>query len=315
MSEPKTFLLIDGHAVIYRAFFAFTGLTNGEGLAMSAVYGFTRIVLTAIRDYNPEYIAITFDCAEPTFRHKDYAEYKANREAMPEELRPQIDMVKEVVTALNIPQFAIPGFEADDIIGTISRMLCQSEHLKDEEKLLTVIVTGDRDTLQLVDDDTHVWLPGRGKFQQDQELDAEAVVVKMGVRPNQIVDLKALMGDSSDNIPGVKGVGPKTAAKLINQFETLNGLYEALEKKSAAELNLPVKLVDKLKAEKEMAYLSQKLATIDRGVPLTFSLTDCSVKGYDKGKVVALFQEWDFKSLINLLPADEFESSVQAALF
>ncbi len=315
MSEPKTFLLIDGHAVIYRAFFAVIGLTNTAGQAVNAVYGFTRIILTAIRDYNPEYIAVTFDCPQPTFRHAQFAAYKANRAEMPEDLRLQIDMVKEMVAALNIPQFAIPGFEADDIIGTISRMLCEAEHLKGVDKLLTVVVTGDRDTLQLVDDDTHVWLPARTKLQHNQELDAAAVVLKMGVRPNQVIDLKALMGDASDNIPGVKGVGPKTAVKLITQFHSLDGVYEALDTKSAVELELSPKLVEKLKVEKETAYLSQTLATIDRHVPLTFSLADCTVRGYDKGKVVALLQAWDFKSLINLLPADEFESSVQAALF
>lgn len=315
MTERKTFLLIDGHAVIYRAFFAVIGLTNSSGQLVNAVYGFTRIILTAIRDYNPEYIAVTFDSAAPTFRHQDFAAYKANRAEMPEDLRPQIAMVKEMVSALNIPQFAIPGFEADDIIGTISRMLCEKEHLKDENQLLTVIVTGDRDTLQLVDEHTHVWLPARTKVQHNQELDTPAVVLKMGVRPDQIIDLKALMGDASDNIPGVKGIGPKTAVKLITQFESLDGLYEALAKKSAADLDLSPKLVEKLIAEKEMSYLSQKLATIDRHVPITFSLADCKVTNYDKGKVVELLKEWDFKSLINLLPTDEFESTVQAALF
>ncbi len=315
MSARKFFLLIDGHAVIYRAFYGFPGLTNPSGQLINAVYGFTKIILTAIRDYSPEYIAVTFDCAAPTFRHTDFAEYKANRAEMPDELKPQIEMVKAVVAALNIPQFAIPGFEADDIIGTISSILEQPGQPGAADKLLTVIVTGDRDTLQLVDHDTHVWLPARTKYQSDQELDSDAVIAKMGVKPTQIIDLKALMGDSSDNIPGVKGIGPKTAVKLITQFETLDALYTALEKKTAAELELAPKLFEKLVAEKEMAYVSQKLATIDRNVPLTFDLEACRVSGYDKGKTVELFKEWGFNSLLGILPADEFESAVQAALF
>jgi DNA polymerase-1 len=307
--------LIDGHAVIYRAFYAFPGLTNPKGELINAVYGFTKIVLTAIRDYSPEYMAVTFDCPAKTFRHDQFAEYKANRAEMPDDLKPQIELIKGVVEALNIPQFAITGFEADDIIGTISSILEQPGQPGALDKLLTVIVTGDRDTLQLVDHDTHVWLPARTKYQKDQELDADAVVEKMGVKPTQIIDLKALMGDSSDNIPGVKGIGPKTAVKLITQFKTLDGLYAALGTKSAAELELSPKLVEKLVAEKEIAYISQKLATIERNVPLNFDLEACRVCSYDKGKVIELFDQWSFNSLLNLLPADEFESSVQAALF
>jgi DNA polymerase I len=313
-SERKIFLLIDGHAVIYRAFYAFPGLTDTQGRMINAVYGFARIILTAIRDFRPEYIAVTFDCHAPTFRHDTFTEYKANRAEMPDDLKPQIELIKQVVTALNIPQFAIPGYEADDIIGTISKILEQPGQPGRQGKLLTIIVTGDRDTLQLVDDDTHVWMPGRGKNQSDREYDTEAATEKMGVPPNQLVDLKALMGDSSDNIPGVKGVGPKTAIALIKQFGSLDGLYQALENGSAQQ-DLKPAVVTKLMAEKPQAYLSQGLARIDCSVPLTFTLQDCAVNGYDKGAVVELFAQFDFHSLIPLLPSDAFEASVQEALF
>lgn len=314
-SDRKIFLLIDGHAVIYRAFYAFPGLTDTQGRLINAVYGFTRIILTAIRDFRPEYIAVTFDCHAPTFRHDNFTEYKANRAEMPDDLKPQIELIKQVVTALNIPQFAIPGFEADDIIGTISKILEQPGQPGQQGKLLTIIVTGDRDTLQLVDEDTHVWMPGRGKQQTDREYDIEAATEKMGVPPAQLVDLKALMGDSSDNIPGVKGVGPKTAIALIKQFGSLDALYHALESGEAQQLGLKPAVVAKLLAEKSQAYLSRDLAQINRSVPLDFSLTACMVNSYDKGTVVELFKQFDFHSLISLLPADAFEASVQEALF
>lgn len=311
-SEKPTFMLIDGHAVIYRAFFGFPGLTNSAGQLANAAFGFSRILLTAIRDYEPEYIAVAFDNRAPTFRHKDFAAYKANRAEMPDELKPQIEMVKEVVKALNIPQFEIPGYEADDIIGTISRVLDLPEN---EQKVMTVIVTGDRDTFQLVDTNTHVWLPARNKDQAATEYDAVGVETKMGVPPSLIIDLKALMGDASDNIPGVKGIGPKTAVSLIKEFGSLAGLYAALEKNTAAAQKLSPKMVEKLLAEKEAAFMSQALATIDRNVPLEFSLKDCKVCDYDKAVITDLFNSWGFKSLISSLPNDAFQTSVQAALF
>ena len=317
MTKQRYFLIMDGHALIYRAFHAFPDLTTKEGLLVNAVYGFSRNVLTAIRDYQPTFMAVAFDRHGPTFRHQNYAEYKAHREAMPETLRPQIEIVKEVVRTLNIPQFEAEGFEADDLIGSMS---CQLHALNGQENLMTVIVTGDRDTFQLVNDCTHVWLPGRGKNQEDKEYDREGVKQKMGVYPDQIVDLKALMGDASDNIPGVRGVGEKTAVKLIETFDTLTGVYEAVDKwragDEAAGLGvLKASLVEKLVADKDNALLSQQLATIDCDAPVKLTLEDCRVSSYDKEGAMALFEKMDFKSLIRLLPADEFELGVQNALF
>jgi DNA polymerase I len=320
MAKPEYFLLIDGHALIYRAYHAFPALSTKTGVLVNAVFGFTRHVLTAICDYEPTYIAVAFDHPKPTFRHADFVEYKANRVAMPEDLRPQIDIIKQVVTALNIPQFELEGFEADDLIGTLSCKIATLREKPGEDKLMTVIVTGDRDSFQLVNETTHAWLPGRGKGQEDKEYGREGVKQRMGVYPEQIIDLKALMGDASDNIPGVKGVGEKTAVKLIQTFESLEKVYQAVDRWQAGERSelaevLKDSLVTKLEADRDNALLSQQLATINCDVPIKFDLESCRVSGYDKHAAAELFDELDFRSLVKLLPADEFELGIQSALF
>ncbi len=318
--EQKIFLLIDGHALIYRAFYAFPNLTDPQGKLVNAVYGFCRILLSAINDFTPQYAAVTFDHPKPTFRHQEFDDYKAHRPEMPDELKPQIAIIKEVVEALNLPQFELAGYEADDLIGTINYKL---DNCPDElgvmgglqEQLLTVVVTGDKDLLQLVDDSTHVWLPGRGR-QPDREYDQAAVKQDLGIRPDQVVDFKALMGDSSDNIPGIKGVGQKTATKLLHHADSLKKLYELLEKPGFTQDEvLKGALLKKLKNNKEQAFLSQKLAKIEQQVPLELNLGQCQVNSYDKAKVVELFQALDFKSLIKMLPSDQFEQDIQEALF
>lgn len=276
-----------------------------------------------IRDLDPEYIAVAFDSHAPTFRHADYLGYKSNRPEMPEDLRPQIDIIKEVVTAFNIPQFALPGYEADDIIGTITQQapLVWKDTPKKknaDEDIMSIIVTGDRDAFQLVDDRTHVWIPGRSKpvKSSDIEYDAAAVERKMGVRPDQIVDLKALMGDASDNIPGVAGIGAKTAVKLLQAYQTVDALYEVVtgQKPDTAKVLSP-KLVEKLAIGHQDAMMSRQLATIDRNVPVSLNLTDCKLSSYQKERVTEIFTRLQFTSLLRLLPPDEFELDVQAALF
>lgn len=324
--KPAVFVIIDGHALIYRAYHAFPALTDPNGRLVNAVYGFSRIILTAIADLNPTFIVVAFDHKGPTKRASElYDKYKATRAPMPDDLRPQIALVKDVVDALNIPRFELEGYEADDLIGTVSRRVCAGngvlEGLNLPSGIRTIVVTGDKDLLQLVDDCTHVWLPGRGKGQLDEELDAAAVKKKLGVRPDQVTELKALMGDSSDNIPGVKGVGPKTAVALIDRYGSLDGVYEAVEKlegATAAELKeagISKGLLEKLVTDKEMAYLSKQLATIDRDVPIEFELAPCRIAEYDQEKTMALFSELGFKSLQYLLPKDDFELGVQKALF
>ena len=208
---------------------------------------------------------------------------------------------------MNIPTFQIAGFEADDLIGTITL-------LNEPKGIENLVVTGDKDMFQLVTDQTHVFIPGRGRFSVDKEYTPDAVLKKMKVSVDQIVDMKALMGDASDNIPGVKGVGPKTAVNLLNEFNTLEKLYEVVE--SGVEHPLFKKaLLTKLNRDKELAFLSQELATIKRDISLSYDLDSCRVKKYDKQAITKKFEELNFNTLLKFLPPDEFESSVQDALF
>lgn len=317
IDDRSLFLLIDGHALIYRAYHAYPALSDHQGRLVNAVYGFTRILLTAIRDHEPEYLAVAFDHKDPTFRHDAFEDYKAHREEMPDDLKPQIDIIKQVVEALNIPTFEVSGYEADDLVGSIAALAPQQQ-----KDVMTVIVSGDKDLLQLVNDDTRIFIPARGKFGKDVLYDHKRVVEKMGVRPDQVPDLKGLMGDSSDNIPGVKGVGKKTATKLIQVFETVEKLYEVIENSAAEDLianrkesGLSKSVLQKLVADKDKALLSKQLATIDSKSPVKLDLAACTVKEYDKQQVLDLFSELDFKSLEGLLPEDEFETDLQSALF
>lgn len=319
MSERPIFLLIDGHAVIYRAFYALPKLSDNQGRVVNAVYGFARVILSAIKDFSPRYIAVTFDHPKPTFRHKEFKDYKAHRPEMPDLLKPQIPLIKDVVTSLSIPQFEQEGYEADDLIGTISYKLdYEPETINADPNLLTMIVTGDKDSFQLVDDNTHVWVPGRSQG-KDLEYDAALVKEKMGVTPKQIIDLKGLMGDTSDNIPGIKGIGQKTAVKLLSKYPTVEEIYQQVDliESGQAKQDEVIKgsIFKKLVNGREQALMSKQLATIDCQVPLQINLEQCQIESYDKTQAVTLFKELGFRSLVHELPNDQFESSVQEALF
>lgn len=306
-------LLIDGHALIYRAYHAFPELTDPNGRLVNAVYGFARILLAAVRDFSPRYLAVCFDSKEKTKRAEQYQEYKANRPEMPDDLKPQIEMIKDLVRILNIPQFSLPGVEADDLIGSIGKIL----HEQSESPLI-VVVTGDKDLLQLVSKDLHVFIPTRTKNQGDIEYDAETVKRLLGLDPNQVVDFKALMGDPSDNIPGVKGIGKKTATSLLQTFGSLHHvLTSAKEVQQTGDYKTPLtrSIVDKLISDENNAHLSQDLATIDAAVDLDFKLEACLVTAYDKEQAVNFLKDLGFVSLVRLLPQDEFELGVQSALF
>jgi len=256
-------------------------------------------------------LAVAFDHKEKTFRHDKFEDYKAHRPKMPEELRPQIQIIKDIVVAMNIPTFELKGFEADDLIGTLSI----SDQTKDVKNL---IVTGDKDMFQLVTAGTRVFIPARGKFGKDKEYAPKDVLEKMGVSVDHIIDLKAIMGDPSDNIPGVRGIGPKGAIKLLTEFKDLDGVYKAVEeetKQRETHLVLKGAIFTKLVENKDLAFLSKELATIHKEVPLEFDLEACKVRHYDKQAVVKIFKELGFKSLVRFLPEDEFEGSVQEALF
>lgn len=316
--EFDRFIILDGHAIIYRAYHAFKDLTDPEGKPINAVYGFSRILLKAIADFQPIYLAVAFDHKNgKSKRLADYKEYKAQRPQMPNDLISQIEIIKNVVTAFNIPQFEVDGFEADDILGTISKMVVErNKKTAADKRVLTTIVTGDKDILQLVEDDnTHVFIPGRGQFSKDKEYDEKAVVERLGVSALQVPDLKALMGDPSDNIPGVKGIGEKTAVKLIQRFGSLEAVYEAAENVTAGDDLLKGAVLQKLLSDKEMAFMSKKLATIQFDAPIDFDLKKCVTRDYDKEVVAQLFEKYRFNSLVNLLPKDGFEEAVQDALF
>ena len=282
----KKLIILDGNALIYRAFYALPPLKNKQGKLTNAVYGFTSILFRFIQELNPDYLIATFDLQGPTFRNLEYKEYKAKRVKAPQDLYDQIPMVKQVVRSLNIPIYEKQGFEADDVIGTIV------QKTKDEQ-IKKIIITGDLDTLQLVDQKTEVYTPKKG-VKDMFVYDEKAVKERFDLKPKQIIDLKGLQGDSSDNIPGVPSIGKKIALDLLKQFNNLENLYKNLE---ASDLN--PKLKSRLLEYKDLAFLSYKLATIKKDVPIDFDLKKCEWGGYNEKQVIKLLEEFGFKSLIN----------------
>jgi len=301
----KRLVLIDGHAVLFRAFHAYPTLTTSRGELVNAVYGFANILLNTIAELKPTHIAVAFDRAKPTFRHAAYTQYKATRPEMPSDLAGQQERVEEVVKILNIPIFAVGGYEADDVIGTLAE---QAVPKIDE----VVIVTGDHDALQLVKNTrVRVYMPGRGKI-PIKMYDEVGVEEKYGsLKPEQIPDYKGLVGDSSDNIPGVRGIGPKMAIKLLREFKSVEKVYKNLDQ---AKDKFGNRVVQQLIDDQEQARLSKQLATIDRKVPIRLNVAACQVHEYDKDMVIKLFEELEFRSLIKKLPNDSFEQMVQEAL-
>ncbi len=293
MSAKKDkFVIIDGNALLHRAFHAVPPLTTKDGRLVNAVYGFVTILMRVMKDIKPRYIAATFDLKKPTFRHIEYKDYKATRVKQPDELYEQLGPIKEIVKAFNIPIYEVEGFEADDIIGTISKKLDKNKEVN------TFIVTGDLDTLQLVDDNTFVYTLKRSIA--DTIIYDEATVKERygGLRPDQLVDYKALRGDPSDNIPGVKGIGEKTAIELLCRFKTLDGIYKSYKNAK----NLSPRIKGLLRQYKDDAYLSKHLATIVTTVPLEFKLSDNEFIGVNRDKVIKLFQDLEFKSLLGKVP-------------
>lgn len=326
-NTPHTLLLIDGHAVLYRAFHAFPELTDPKGRQVNAVYGFARLLLRSILDFQPEYVAIAFDHHGPTLRHQQYPDYKAHREAMPESLRDQVAIVKEMVSVLNIPRYELAGYEADDIIGTatlhVEKIITSTPETHSTNKVVlpkidrSIVVTGDTDLLQLVSEHTHVFLPKRGRFGKDTLYKSQDVHQKYGVPPHVLPEIKALMGDTSDNIPGVPGIGPKTAQALFKHATSLADLYAVLTQKETDLLanGISPRVIQKLRDHQESALLSLELARILRDAPIPFKIEDTKLAQYDKQQAVQFFEDLAFQSLVKLLPEDEFESGVQSALF
>jgi DNA polymerase-1 len=299
--ERPLLLLFDGNALVHRAFHALPPLTQRKtGELVNAVYGFASTLLKVFADFKPTHWAIAFDRPTPTFRHEMFEEYKAQRPATPEELKGQIKRVHRLVEAFHIPVFEIDGFEADDVLGTLSRQA-------DEQGIETIIVTGDNDMLQAVLPRVKTLAPRRS-FTDTVLYDEEAVEQKYGIRPEQLADLKALAGDVSDNIPGVPGVGEKTATKLLQQYGSLQGIYDHIEETA------PAKLQNTLREYRNQAFQSKELSTIVKDVPIKLDLKTCQVSHYDRNEVARLFQELEFINLLPRLPQMKAESSQTSAV-
>lgn len=287
---PPTLYLIDGHALAYRMYFALTAgggsqrWQNSKGEPTAGIYGFARELIRIFEQERPEYLAVAFDVGK-TFRDEIFPEYKGTREKMPDDLRPQLDRIREMVDAFNIPRLEMEGYEADDVLGSVAKIAV-------EQGLGVKIVTGDRDLLQLVNERTAVYLAGDNQtYITDQD-----VIKKLGVRPNQVVDYKAIVGDTSDNIPGVKGVGEKTAISLIEKFGTLDAIYQNLDQ-------VENRWKAKLESSKEPAYMSYDLARIRTDLKINIDLENAKVKPFDGTALEEFFKEMEFRTLIGKVAA------------
>ena len=281
MNKKETLYLIDGSSYIFRAYFGVRqNLSTSKGLPTNALYGFVTMLQRVVRDECPDYLTVTFDSKEKTFRHEMYADYKANRDTPPEDLQKQFPYFEPLVKAHNIHSIRIPGVEADDIIGTLARQ-------GDKAGLEVVIVSGDKDMMQLIGPNIQMLDTMKNKRFGNKE-----VIEKFGVGPDQVIEVMGLMGDSSDNIPGVKGVGPKTAAELIQKFGSIENLYQRID-----EIDKK-KLKEKLETDRENADLSRKLVTIDTDVTVNCSISDLKVLEVDDESLSKIFQELEFSSLI-----------------
>ena len=299
--ENQRLVLFDGNALVHRAFHALPPLTVSKtGEMVSAVYGFALMLLKAINELKPSHCVVAFDMKAPTFRHQLFDQYKAHRPATPDELVNQLGRVREVVTAFRIPIFELEGYEADDVLGALSRQAS-------EQGIESVIVTGDADTMQLVSPKVKVLYPKPGRsFSNTILYDESAVSDKYGVSPEHITDLKGLVGDPSDNIPGVSGVGKKTAVKLIQQLGTVEEIYAHLDEVT------PPKLQALLRQHEAVARQSKELATIVTEIPLSLHLDACHISHYDRQRVAELFRELEFSTLLPRLPQTEVDAETPA---
>ncbi len=293
----KKLLCIDGNSILNRQFYGIRFLSNKDGFPTNAVFGFVNVLLRELEALSPDYIAVAFDLKAPTFRHKLYAEYKAGRRPAPEDLIKQFEPTKEICRAMGIAVLELAGYEADDILGTLAR-LCE-----EDDGVEAYVLTGDRDSLQLISRETRVLLATNS---ETAVFDEDAFLDKYGVRADQYVDVKSLMGDSSDNIPGVPGIGEKTAFKLIAEQGSLDAIYENIE-----DMGLTNSVKTKLLAGKESAYISKTLATICKDVPLGIKLSDIEYNGIDRQRTKALLLRYELLGAIKKLGLDREDAEVR----
>lgn len=293
--SKKRLIIIDCNSIIHRAYHALPPLTTKKGELVNAVYGFLLVFFKAIREFQPDFIAATFDYPAPTFRHKKFKEYKAKRPPAPEELYQQIPKVKEILKRFNVPIFEKEGFEADDLIGTIAHLAPKKQILP---KVETIILSGDLDTLQLVNPQTKVYSLRKGVKNivlYDEKLVKEKF---QGLKPEQLLDFKALRGDPSDNIPGVTGIGEKTAIELLLKLGSLENLYKEIEENSEKAQKLSPKLKEILLKYQEQSFLSRDLAQIKKNVPIDFNFKKCRWGKYNKVEVIQILKKLEFHTLI-----------------
>jgi len=295
-------VLIDGNSLLHRAYHALPKtLTTSNGQVVNAVYGFARMLLKVVKDLEPSHLAVAFDVRGPTFRHLEYEKYKEGRPEMEEDLVAQLPLVKELLRAFEIPTHEVQGFEGEDVVASLKSQITNSKFQTNSKSQIsnvktdveTVIVTGDRDVLQLVDEKTKVYAPLKG-LSNPVVYDAKEVLDRYGVRPDQVVDYKALRGDPSDNIPGVPGVGEKTAVDLLKKYDTLEGVFEHLNELTPRQQKL-------LRGQKEQAELSQMLATITSDAPVELDLEAARVGDWRSEKALQALRKLQFKSLVKEL--------------
>ncbi|MFU0800884.1 MAG: DNA polymerase I [Xylanivirga thermophila] len=290
MRDNKILMVIDGNSLMHRAFYAIPPLSTKKGIYTNAVYGFMNMLFKLIEEYHPEYIGVAFDRKAPTFRHKEYKEYKGTRQKTPEILVPQFDTLKKLLSAMNIAIYERDGYEADDILGTFAR-------IAGEKGMKAYLVTGDRDALQLIDENVNVLMTKKG-ITDIRIYDEKALHEDYGITPAQVIEMKSLMGDSSDNIPGVPGVGKKTAFKLINEYGTLENVYAHIDEISGK------KLKENLEKYKAQAFLSKRLATIIKDAPVDISIADCCYDIPRSLELKELLMELEFSSILSRLDFD-----------
>jgi DNA polymerase I len=295
-------VLIDGNSLIHRAYHAYPELTSKSGDPVGAVYGFVSMLLNLLIKLSPSHVVVAWDVSGKLKRKEEFEAYKANRKPMDESLVTQLEITKKVVKIIGIPQFGVEGVEADDLIGSLAK-----KSVEDYPETQVVIVTGDRDSLQLVKDrQVVVYMPIRNKYSKGNYVfDEERVREDYQMPPSSLVDLKALMGDSSDNLPGVKGVGKVQGTRLIVDYLSLDGVYENLDQVNG-------RLRALLESGKDMAYKCRELAKIDEDVDMGVEWDDCKLSSYDKAKAVEMFEDLGFVSLLDKLPPDEWEKDASS---
>lgn len=286
----KKIMIIDGSSLLYRAFYALPLLTTKEGIYTNGIYGFLTMLYKVTEEKKPDYLSVVFDKKGPTFRHEEYDKYKGNRQSTPSELVQQFPMIREILDAMKIKYLELSGFEADDIAGTLAKM-------GEEKSLEVILVTGDKDYLQLATDKTKVLITRKG-ITDLEEFDRNTIIEQYGITPDQLIDLKGLMGDQSDNIPGVPGIGEKTGLKLLKEYGTIKNIYENLDNITAK------KLKENLTENKDLAFLSRMLGEIITHVPMDIEIEDLEIKEPDYETLVKLYENLEFNSLLNKVSKD-----------